>query len=297
MEVAGLAIGVPGLVGQVTAVVQALEYIQFGRSFGKDFGRAQLKIDLLGLRLSRWSESIIAASNSGLVVSQKEIKLSNRTLCQIHDLLESTKALSEGVPKEKEDDQSMDGPEALQVYEEDNLQGAFKAMHLAASEVTKRRQRKTSLVKKTRWAMFDKKRFDEMISDLDFLISNLENTIISSAPSLQEMVRAEVEELRKRDNNTCEGLVLLRDVNNQDDTRFEEATMEAVTGIRGHTYSDTTVSENAMLQQGDHFMSGFSMGTIPVGSVGSHRFQGTKIMGNAKAHQGDLYGGSVKFEH
>ncbi len=66
MEVAALATGVAGLITLASTVVDGLMYVQFARSFAADYGRAQLKIDLLGLQLSRWRESIGTVQSDAL---------------------------------------------------------------------------------------------------------------------------------------------------------------------------------------------------------------------------------------
>lgn len=57
-ETAGLVVGVVALASLFNTTVECFEFVQLGRSFGKDFQTSQLKLDSARLRLSRWGKSL-----------------------------------------------------------------------------------------------------------------------------------------------------------------------------------------------------------------------------------------------
>jgi hypothetical protein len=57
-EAAGLVVGVVALAGLFNNTVECFEFVQLGRTFGKDFQTSQLKLDSARLRLSRWGKSL-----------------------------------------------------------------------------------------------------------------------------------------------------------------------------------------------------------------------------------------------
>ena len=62
-EAAGLTVGVVALAGLFSNAIQCFEFIQLGRSFGKNFQISQLKLDNARLRLSRWGSSLGLSDN------------------------------------------------------------------------------------------------------------------------------------------------------------------------------------------------------------------------------------------
>ncbi len=183
------------------------------------------------------------------------------------------------LPRVEGDDKAFASTEAWRVYDDQNLQGDVKAIHLVLSKITKQRQKDTSLIKKTKWAFFNRKTFDDTIANLNYLINALENTIPSFAPVLQGIVRIEVEEIRKQDSQKSDGLELLQDVNARKDGRFDEAATKAVRGTYSHTWVETTASDDVTLQQGNNFALGFTMGHVATGPLGSHSVWGDKGYG------------------
>jgi hypothetical protein len=52
-ETFGIFAGAAGLAGLFTPCVEYFEYVQFRRSFGQDYERSLVKLDVVRLRLSR----------------------------------------------------------------------------------------------------------------------------------------------------------------------------------------------------------------------------------------------------
>jgi hypothetical protein len=62
-EAFGIFAGAAGLAGLFTPCIECFEYIQFGRSFGQDYERSLVKLDVVRLRLSRWGVSVGLAAD------------------------------------------------------------------------------------------------------------------------------------------------------------------------------------------------------------------------------------------
>jgi len=57
-EAVGLVVGVVALAGLSITPVECFEFVQLGRTFGRDFQTSQLKLDNARLRFSRWKKSL-----------------------------------------------------------------------------------------------------------------------------------------------------------------------------------------------------------------------------------------------
>jgi hypothetical protein len=62
-EIAGLVVGGVALASLFSTCIEFLNDIRLARSFGADFERCQLTLDLVKLRLSRWGESVRVHGN------------------------------------------------------------------------------------------------------------------------------------------------------------------------------------------------------------------------------------------
>lgn len=71
-EAAGLVVGVVALAGLFNNTIECFEFIQLGRTFGKDFQKSQLKLDTARLRLSRWGKSLHLDENIRNTTSLQE---------------------------------------------------------------------------------------------------------------------------------------------------------------------------------------------------------------------------------
>ena len=95
---AGLALGAAStLPALYTTCVQGFNHVQAARSFGADFERAQLRLDPVQLRFSRWGKStMIDGSNReghyrAAVASSPQENLAKNLLGQISAALEDAK--------------------------------------------------------------------------------------------------------------------------------------------------------------------------------------------------------------
>jgi hypothetical protein len=99
-EAAGLIVGVVALAGLFNNTVECFEFVQLGRTFGKDFQTSQLKLDSARLRLSRWGKSLDldedvrnTTSLQGRFGSESTIKHAEALLSQIIELFAGAKGV------------------------------------------------------------------------------------------------------------------------------------------------------------------------------------------------------------
>ncbi len=287
MEIAGLVIGVGSLAGLASNVVDALGYIRVARSFGDDFGRAQLKLDLAGLRLSRWLEAISRRQDAGASPpSAAEVDLATRILGQISALLEQARETSSRFTP------TIAAQGQPEVYQEIDLPQRVKSMHDRILSIAKQRQKKTSVSKKIAWAVRGKTHLDGLLTDW-IISSGLETAITPAPQTLQQMCWAEIEEIQIEDQSSDESLHLLSDASSVQDVVIDEAISEVLRKRQGHVYKNTRIDENARLQQGHQILGNYTSATSAAQlALASNTYEDTTVSGTARVMQGDIYGGA-----
>lgn len=100
----GVVAGTAGLVGAFNACVNCFEFIQLGRHFEKDFGACQLKLDVVGLRLSRWGLAVGLGENPNpngapvqpkVLATQQELNKLSKVLTSLYEDLDDTREKSD----------------------------------------------------------------------------------------------------------------------------------------------------------------------------------------------------------
>ena len=278
----GATLGVIGLAGAFTACVDCFEYIQFGRKFGADYSRCVLKLSIIRLKMSRWGESVDVKAKTTTPVDEKEVQAKD-ILSEIMQLFVSAEKKSlRFSSKAKADD--------LLLYNNNaDLDPSIESLHLKAKGLAESRQKRTSLAKKTAWALYEKKAFERLIEDIKGLVDDLIELFPAARESQQKMGTVEAAEFAKIEDG--KNLEVLKAAIGEDDEILLGAVEGKMTLMAegGHTWGDTEISGDASLNQGDQL----GPGQIPTGS--QHRFAKTKISDRAIANQGDQIGMGKSF--
>lgn len=258
MEVAGLAIGIAGLSGLFSACIDCFDYIQLATTFGDDLGICLLRLDTARLRLSRWGVCFgLAINDSGtqdsacvpLTIQDDGYRVVHQLLEHIRNAFATAEILSaryenqatvhKQQPRRLDDQLAVVEPAAF-------LENKTRRVHMSLTELAKGRQKQTSLYRRTRWAIHDKKRFETLI-----------NTIHDSVQSLIDLFPAPVAEQMKKLSridasrlSSAEDVELLAKVCSTDDIMLYEALKEE-SALRGHLVSDWIVSGKAVVRVGD----------------------------------------------
>lgn len=248
MEPVGLGIGIAGLAGAFTACIDCFEYIQLGRQFGQDYGKCLLKLDTAKLRMSRWGVAMGLGPEPHVTpqisVSDEEMRLAQGLLEQILESFEDAERISERFKKRT----SMQNPNSneLLVYNAtSDMDSGYQRLHLTMRELAHKRQRGTSIRKKTAWALYEKKRFEGMIEDVTSFISRLVDLFPATQDNQRALCATEVSAISQ-----SQDLALLNDVAHEDDQMFSaEITKELEK--RGHNVTDWKADGSSKMWIGD----------------------------------------------
>jgi len=228
MEAGGFAVGVIALASLFNNAVDCFEYIQIGRNFGTNFQTCLLKLDNARLRLSRWGQ---AAGLSGNVedtqslqqgsLSAEDIPKAEKILGQVLDLF----ADAEGVSA-KFKIRASPNDTSLALYDQHKeLDSLGMTLHDKMRTLSLKRQNRTQLRQKVKWALYEEKHFRRLIDD----ITELVNSLVDLFPALQTMQRElcvyEVSEFGDG------GLPVLKDIAKDQDKELEEAILKALEHI------------------------------------------------------------------
>lgn len=286
MDPASTAMGAIALYGLFSTILSSFEYIQYGRQFGEHYESAVLKLDVARLRLSRWAQSIglnddpksQAKLESSL--SKKEIDIAKNLLGNIAEAFENVERLS----RKYEDTMRLIGDEEEGVLdvingerEDDGLSARFKRMHLKAKSRIRSRQKSTSTANKARWALYEKKRFEDLIRDIrdhtDALIENFPRTVMVQGQLAAEEVKELTEDAQDR--------VMLKTIAQENDRILAQAVEKAIIVQDGHDFRDIRVSGYSRAFFGNDIAYGVK--------ARGNTYSNMVIDGNAVVHAGNVY--------
>ncbi|KAK6378561.1 hypothetical protein LTR64_001950 [Lithohypha guttulata] len=292
MDPASLGMGIAGLFGLFTTCMQCFEYIQYGRRFGKDYEQSVLKLDVSRLRLQRWAESLELLSNDPkqqvLVearLSKHEKDIARTLLGSIAEAFENAETLSKGY----EQRQKLINPAAseeeagLAVIESDedvsSANTRWKSMHLKMKARIQSRQKNMGTLRKAKWALYEKKRFDDLVRDVkdlaDALIENFPKTILVQDRLAIEEVKEVTEDAQDR--------LLLKSAAEETDVVLQRAVEQAILVQDGQQFSGIKLSGQSKVFLGNDVAYGVK--------VKGNSYSNLVIDGNAVVHAGNVYRG------
>lgn len=253
MEPVSFTIGVAGLAGLFSTCMECFDYIQLGRAFGKDYGKCLLRLDAAKLRFSRWGEATGVASTSQVVdrlaLPKEDFRLAESLLQQIHDLFEDTEKMSIRYQKHAALDSSIS--DALAVCDEEiDLSLQDLQLHSQLRAITSRRQKSTGLVQKARWALYEKKKLDTMISDITEFVDRLVDLFPDVKESQTPLCKSELYTI-----GDAQDLVKLKAIAGTDDQVLQSCA-EAELARRGHVVTDWKAEDQTEVWIGDENGSG-----------------------------------------
>jgi hypothetical protein len=191
METAGLAVGVIALAGLFNNAVDCFDYLQIGRSLGRDYHTGLLKLDVAKLRLTRWGQAVglgptldNATSLQSTTLSVESISVAERVLGQVLALFENAQApkIFQQNASTWESLDSADGSDA-----------ALTSLHRKMRGLAIRRQGKAGLREKAKWALHGGKQFSRLIEDIRDLVTELEGLL--PAADVQRLCEVDISKL------------------------------------------------------------------------------------------------------
>ena len=259
-EAAGLAVGVVALAGLFNTTIECFEFVQLGRTFGKNYQTSQLKLDNARLRLSRWGKSLDLGDDvrdtmtlDGRFGSAATVAHAERLLGQIVHLFADAEGVSGRYRSQAE---SQDG--SLAVYSpHTDLNPAVAKLHETMRQLARERQDRSSVRQKAKWALYQEKHFRRLIEDINELVDGL----VELFPATQQPQRdlCDVEASAMGDD---EGALVLKEIAADQDKLLEQALTKVTEGARNSHNIIFSGSGNSGLQLGHDSgtLSGLSFG-------------------------------------
>jgi hypothetical protein len=249
MDPTGFAIGVAGLAGVFTSCVDCFEYIQLGRKFGEDYGKCVLRLDAAKVRMSRWGASMGLGPepqqhHNKISISEEEFYLAQSLLEQIMNSFEDAEKLS-GRYRKHATLQKTKTDDLVVCDARTDLEPRYQRLHQTMRQLAIRRQRGTNILKKTTWALYEKKKFDTMIEDITGFVTQLVDLFPAAKEDQTALCKTEVSAIKE-----TEDLALLKGIAGDDDNVLTIA-VNGEMERRGHTVTNWTASGNAKMWAGD----------------------------------------------
>ena len=246
MEPLGLGVGIAGLAGAFTACIDCFEYVQLGRQFGQDYGKCILKLDAARLRISRWGVAMGLGPepHARPEISASDEELAQSLLEQIQQSFEDAERISERFKKHTST-RNPDSDDLLVYNSTSDVDPEYKRLHLTMRELALKRQKGTSIRKKTAWALYEKKRFTGIIEDVVGFTDELLSLFPATQDDQRELCKTELSAIDK-----SQDLALVRDAACREDQMLSaEITKELEK--RGHSVTDWRADGSSKMWIGD----------------------------------------------
>ena len=129
-----------------------------------------------------------------------------------------------GLPSSRQGDK-----QALKVFDVNDLDPMHALVVQKAAATFKKRVRQVGWGKKTKWAVFEKKQFDSLLSDISENTSNFEQLFPASRKAQMQLSSIEVEEIRGADAGVGEQtLAVLGEAIGRDSERGDKFLEQAI---------------------------------------------------------------------
>lgn len=174
-EAAGLALGGIALASLFSACVEVLEVFENGRDWLYDFSLAQTKVNLMKLRLSQLGDNMQTGISleEEACFPQNSWRQESGTVC--NGLLGITEILGKTAELCRRYSYAIDAEPITQRSNCSMRVSNHATISFARSP--SRPRILSTISKKVCWAVHDKKKFEVLISDFEFILSNLERII------------------------------------------------------------------------------------------------------------------------
>ncbi|RMX82712.1 hypothetical protein D0869_05847 [Hortaea werneckii] len=178
MEAVGLSLGLFGILHNV---LEDIRYIQLARDFDDDFKTGTIRLRWAEVRLTRLSLALVECKTE---INEASIAIAERDVQQISTLVEKARRKSQS-------------PQTAQpkTFEERQVAEATKDLCKRNGKKLAERLKRLSVpqpIKKAFWAVLDKTAFEEMIGDIEKLLTTLEDAVPGARATLQRLAKEEM---------------------------------------------------------------------------------------------------------
>ncbi|RSL72487.1 hypothetical protein CEP53_001149 [Fusarium sp. AF-6] len=263
--------------------VDCFEYIQLARHFGKDYGRCQLRLDVAKRRLDRWGAAIDINNDPRF----RSGAPADESVAHAQEILQDIVGRIEWAYKvSRRYEQTTPEKDRVALTYAD-LDPASQRLRNQFQAITKKRQSRTSLIKKTGWALYDKKRLGSLIDNIVSSIDDLELVFPSVAQTSIQLARAEIGEVDDQ-----QSLNMIQDAAEGLDPVLKDLAKQKLAGVEVQNFAARVkTAESGKFEVGNIFTKeafGQSVG-FPYSTT--NRVEDMEVKGDSGVHVGDTYGG------
>ncbi|RTE76830.1 hypothetical protein BHE90_008687 [Fusarium euwallaceae] len=283
VEIFGAVSGTISIAALFNHCVDCFEHIQFARHFGKDYGTCQLRLDVAKWRLDRWGAAIDINNDSrfrsGAPVDNSVARAQD-ILRDIVGRMGEAYAISQTYEKDRP-------KQDRATFTHADLDPASQRLRDQYEAIANKRQDRTSLIKKTKWALYDKKQLEDMISNIVSSIGNLEKVFPSVA---QESMKLAGRDIDKVDDN--QSLKLIQDVANGSDHVLRDLAQQKLMGIEvQNSAARVKTAESGRMGVGNNFTREALGQSVGFPYRATNYVEDMEVGGDSKVHVGDNFGG------
>lgn len=208
MEPLGLGVGLVGLAGLFSQVLECFEYVHVARHMGKTYTYYSLRLDNSRLRLTRWSSSVDLQH-----VPKRENDQVEAILNSIIAYFDEAKVLSEEFKAANKDPEAQrtkaDGGDERFTPEDGERNTSVLLQEMR--RISLKRNPSNSKRKKTKWAIYSENHMKELVERVSSLTTELIDLFPAAKGAQEKLCAVEIWDL-------TQGLRALREaVEGQDD--------------------------------------------------------------------------------
>ncbi|KAI4634257.1 uncharacterized protein J4E87_001429 [Alternaria ethzedia] len=245
-EAAGLTLGALGIAALFNNALECFQYVRVAKDFGQDFETYRIRLHLSEIRLSHWGSAVGVTDTDDetpLHCSPGEQEIAQRTLGQIIKLFQVTEEKAKGLERRSSEPELSDRMRKL----------CDKMNKLALGRTNKASKAKDGLYAKTKWALFSREGFVNLVESITSLVNDLECAFPNGIREKRErLCNEDVEELVADEPGLS---TLLKDALGEDDKQMQSVLQKAVAATHQNTTTFSGSGENRGLQLGQNYGS------------------------------------------
>lgn len=287
-EVFGVVAGALSVAALFNNCVDCFEFVQLGRSFGRDYERCQLRLDIASARLGRWGESVKINNDPRFGTgspTDKSIQLAQSILEEIALLFESARKTAKRY-------ELVAGQQDLVVFKDNDMGPIGRALHNKLRNLARSRQERTSLARKTTWALYSGKALEKVVDQIAGLVDDLEK-IFPVEVVRHELVKVEIEELEDEAS-----LTMIKDAARTIDAALSDAAAQKIDAIAGrNSAKNISAEDSASVQIGNVFTEVALHREIRIKDQTINSVETVSAKGKSGVHIGNTFGGRGVWDH
>lgn len=281
-EVFGVVAGALSVASLFNNCLDCFEFVQLGRHFGRDYERCQLRLDIARARLGRWGEAVKVNDDPRFSISSptdKSIQLTQSILEEVALLFESARKTSKRY-------ELVTGQQDLVLFEDTDIKPIGRALHDKLRNFARSRQERTSLVRKTAWALYDGKALEKVVDQVASLVDDLEKVFPVEAVC-RKLAEIEIEKVKDEAS-----LTMLENAARGIDTALSDAAVQKIDAIAGrNSAKNINTEDSARVQVGSVFTEATLHREIRVNDQTINSVETVFARGESGVQIGNTYGG------